>query len=261
MRLAIQIVHYNTPELLKECLESVFAQQTDVAFDVKVLDNSPTDQLHAIRATWGQQVSFIFSKDNLGYGKGHNALMAAQTGDSTYTLLFNATCSFRRYDDLQRLIAFMEANPLCGAVGPQLVGKDGVRGIDHGELYGWRAWLFGLASYRLGKPHKKPTKVAWVSGAALIIRTPLLRVLQFDPDFFLYREEDMLQRLRNRGYQVWYVPTITVTHIAHASGSTYEDFMARSHRLFCEKHMSPFNPIPRIHEWIMVKLGFWKRGA
>jgi GT2 family glycosyltransferase len=56
--------------------------------------------------------------------------------------------------------------------------------------------------------------VDWVTGAAVVLRREALEeVGLFDEGFFLYSEEVDLQfRLRQAGWEVHYLPTVTVVH-------------------------------------------------
>ena len=61
--------------------------------------------------------------------------------------------------------------------------------------------------------------VDWVSGAAVMMRLPVIAALGgFDPDFFLYYEEvELMHRIRRAGHRIDYVPAARVIHAEGAA--------------------------------------------
>jgi len=76
--------------------------------------------------------------------------------------------------------------------------------------------LFGLTAgfdYRIEQAALSPD---WVAGMFMLFRSPVFDELQgFDERYFLYYEDvDLCRRLRNRGYEVRLVPSISAVHDA-----------------------------------------------
>lgn len=149
--LAIVIVNYNTRELLRDCLKSIYASRGDLAFQVWVVDNASSDGSAAMVRQEFPQVHLIESPINGGYAYANNlGLRAAGFTDSQrcldrppsppmsapqppdvdglggwrFALLLNPDTVLPP-DALADMLAFMEARPDAGVAGPRLVLADG----------------------------------------------------------------------------------------------------------------------------------------
>jgi GT2 family glycosyltransferase len=124
-------------------------------------------------------------------------------------------------------------------VGPRLVTTEKLttQWWDHGELYGFRAWIAQNAGHAFWKEQKNITRVAWVSGAVFLIEKAWFdRIGGFDENFFLYMEElDLCFRLRELDGRVVYDPTIVMFHHSGvvAKKSEYQQI---SGAYFIKKH-------------------------
>jgi len=209
--LSVSIVNTDSRELLLACLESL----ADVDVEIVVLDNASEDgSVAAVRKRF-PEVRVIPQEFRAGFGANHNTVIRVTRSRYIYVLNEDTTATDWGLD---RLIAYLDAHPRVAAVGPRLVYPDGRRQDS--------AWRFptplvsalGLAT--LGKLGVKqslgddPRPVDWVMGAAIVLRREALtEVGLFDEGFFLYSEEVDLQfRLRQAGWEVHYVPDVTVVH-------------------------------------------------
>ena len=69
---SIIIVNYNTKELTRNCLKSVFEQTKNISFEVIVSDNGSNDgSIEMIKSDF-PQVVFIENNANLGFGVANN---------------------------------------------------------------------------------------------------------------------------------------------------------------------------------------------
>ena len=110
--LGIVIVNWNTRDLLRECLRTVFASE-GVSIRVLVVDNASTDgSAEMVRAEF-PQVELIVNADNVGYPAGNNvglrALGYEGTGQVAMTRRVTRCCSIRtpkcRRDALRDMVA------------------------------------------------------------------------------------------------------------------------------------------------------------
>lgn len=150
--IAIVIVNYNTCDLLRDCLRSVFASQTDLArlplgecgpkprnlaLDVCVVDNASPDGSVAMVRREFPQVRVVANQVNVGYPAANNqGLRLYGFGDApgatgpgaqglpAYALLLNPDTVVPP-DALVRMVAFIESHPQAGVAGPKLVRLDG----------------------------------------------------------------------------------------------------------------------------------------
>lgn len=236
MRLAVQIVNYDTKAYLERCVASVVADLKAVEFDyeINLLDNASGDDLTSLSERYAQCHSYVAER-NLGFGAGHNLLAAKSIAD--YLLILNPDVEFIAPDTTARLLE-SASRPEVKVVGPKLVSEDGApQRWDHGRLHGLRAQI----SYRAGHSYWRPTvareDVAWVSGAAMLVEHHAFRSIGgFDDAFFLYKEdEDLCLRIRDAGGLVSYDARIVVCH--HGSVvADRGDELASSTAYFIGKH-------------------------
>lgn len=240
--LAIQIVNYNTKKYLIECLDCILKDLKDsnIFYKIFVLDNASQDDLSDLEEKYREaEVSFCYSDKNLGFGAGHNFL--AKQAESKYILILNADLKFVEKQIIQRLYSYFEKekNNRVVVVGPKLINEKGVQKWDHGELYGFWAWLAEKTGNSYWKNTDKISQVAWVSGAVFLIsRKAFNEIGRFDENFFLYGEEvDLCLRLRQRGYKIIYNPLIKIFHYGSVVASK-DKFIIASEKYFIKKHFS-----------------------
>jgi GT2 family glycosyltransferase len=226
----IVIVSFNTRDVLRECLRSVYREAGSLRVQVIVVDNASTDGSAAMIEREFPGVLLIRSEVNLGFGPANN--LGFQPAGGRYIVLLNSD-AFLSEGSLQRSVAHMDATRRAGLGGGRLIGRDGswqpsarMFPTVFGDLLILsglaarfpRSRFFGRADRTWASP-MEAAEVDWVPGAYSIIRTEVLRsVGSFDPRFFLYYEEvDLCKRIKNEGYSIWYWPDIAIVHIGGES--------------------------------------------
>jgi hypothetical protein len=246
--LAVQVVNYRTRRQLEVCLPSALDDVAGLDARVFVLDNASGDDLSELAARH-PEVTFETAERNLGFGAGHNLL--ATRHDAAALLLLNPDARIVERDTAARLLRALDG---IAAVGPQLVSEAGaVDPRDHGELHGFRARVAQAAGHSHYRRRDAPADVAWVSGAAcLIAREWFDRVGGFDPEFFLYKEEeDLFLRIREAGGRVRYEPGVRVRHDGGAVASRDEHLTASVER-FADKHVRRPRLMSPVHRAVTV---------
>ena len=235
--LAVVIVNYNVCQLLKNCLDSVFASTGDINYRVIVVDNaSPDDSVEMVRTQF-PRAELIPNDDNVGYPAANNQGMVALGvgGDDAprYVLLLNPDTELPA-DCLAIYVRWMDANEKVGAVGPRLVLPDGSldlacrRSFPSPTVSMHR--MLGLSklfpnSPTFGRynmtylPEDQLTEVDSVVGAFMLVRTDAIdQVGMLDEIFWMYGEDlDWAKRIKDGGWQVVYNPARKVKHIKRAS--------------------------------------------
>jgi GT2 family glycosyltransferase len=226
----IVIVSFNTRDVLRECLQSVYREAGSLRVQVIVVDNASTDGSAAMIEREFPGVLLVRSEVNLGFGPANN--LGIQAAGGLYIVLLNSD-AFLSEGSLRRSVANMDATPSAGLGGGRLIGRDGswqpsARMFptvfnDLLVLSGLAARFphsrfFGRADRTWASP-MEAAEVDWVPGAYSIIRADVLRsVGSFDPRFFLYYEEvDLCKRIKNAGHSIWYWPDIAIVHIGGES--------------------------------------------
>ena len=229
MKLAFQIVNYDTASWLEACLQSLGDER------VLVLDNASADDLGPLRERF-PRVTFLESDRNLGFGGGHNRLAAEH--DAEVLCLVNPDVVVEAPETIALLLAALE-DPGVAAAGPLLTTPEGEpQRFDHGELRGLRARVAAGAGHAHWRAREQATDVAWVSGAFLLVRRSAFDAVGgFDEGFFLYKEEeDLCLRLRRAGWRVRYVPEVAVRHVGGVVAGRDPGLLAASVGRFREKH-------------------------
>ncbi|KPK99552.1 MAG: hypothetical protein AMJ90_09370, partial [candidate division Zixibacteria bacterium SM23_73_2] len=85
--LSIVIVTWNSEEVIKDCLDSVYSQKDDLDFEVSVVDNDSYDDTKKIIRENFPQVDLITNKENSGYSIANNQGVEKSKGE--FVLLLN----------------------------------------------------------------------------------------------------------------------------------------------------------------------------
>lgn len=239
--LVIQLVNYNTKKYLIDCLNDVIKdlQNSEINYVISVLDNNSSDDLKDLEKIYkDKKVFFYYSKNNLGFGGGHNFL--AKKYDGKYLLLLNADLKFIETNSIQRLFDYLEENKISKTkvVGPKLVEKNGkTQRFDHGELNGFLAKIIRGIGNTYWKDRNEIIESSYISGAVFMMEKRIFdEIGGFDENFFLYKEEeDLCLRLREKNYKVIYYPLVKILHFGSVVAKKSKH-MENSHRYFIDKH-------------------------
>src|SRR5690348_10402397 len=115
MDLSIIIVSWNVADLLRACLDSIFGAPTKLALEIIVVDSASSDASVAMIQAHYPQVKLITQTENLGFVKCNNIGLKASSGRDV--LLLNPDTEIMG-DSLATMVAYLDANPDVGIVGP-----------------------------------------------------------------------------------------------------------------------------------------------
>ena len=247
MKLSIIILNHNSGDFLKNCVESIFADDIPFSFEIIIPDNASTDNsLGKVKERWGSRVHIINNPRNGGFAYGSNIGIRYTSGE--YICLINPDTIVHR-GTFKNLIEFMDAHPQVGFTGPKVMNNDGTiqlsarRSIpspfDAISRALWLSKLFPksktFARYNL--TYNDPNKTQQVdasTGCCMVARRGMIdNIGLLDENFFLYCEDvDWFLRAKNAGWQTYYVATALIDH--HHSYS--EQF--RKYRSIADFHHS-----------------------
>jgi hypothetical protein len=274
--LGIVIVNWNTRDLLRDCLRSVFASEA-VTFRVIVVDNASSDGSAAMVCVEFPAVTVIANDENRGFPQANNqgfrALGFEQNGtdDSPrYALALNPDTVLPP-SALADMVHYMDADATIGAAGPKLVMLDGYldlacrRSFPTPEISFYR--MVGLSklfprSERFGRYNMTyldpdtETEVDSVVGAFMMVRrASIQRVGLFDETYFMYGEDlDWAFRIKQAGWKVMYNPRVTVTHVKRAASRQSKRAQTEFYRamlIFYRQHYRATTAWP-LHSLIML---------
>lgn len=223
---AVIILNWNGVELLKKFLPEAAANSISARADLIVADNGSTDDSVAWVRQNCPEVKVLELPENYGFAGGYNRAIAA-TG-YPLTLLLNSDVLVPA-GWLPPLLEYMDTHPECGALQPKILQyahRDmfeyaGAAGglLDRNGYPYCRGRLFSCLERDTGQYDEAPARVAWASGAALLVRSSLYeKVGGLDEKFFAHMEEiDLCCRIGAAGYTVMCVPASKVWHVGGAS--------------------------------------------
>lgn len=223
--LSIIIVTYNSKRYLQDCLGSVFAQTTDLDYEVFVVDNNSNDGSQEFIKTEFPSVRLIENSENVGFARANNQAIVQSQG--RYVLLLNPdTVVLTKATN--KMVGFMDSRPDVSATGCRLLNEDG--SLQHSiarypTLINQMA--AGLFLHRLfprihlfqeiitsESSYQSDHKVEWVFGAALIVRKDVFtEVGLMDEDYFLFSEEkDWCYRVNKANRDAYFFHGAEIIH-------------------------------------------------
>jgi hypothetical protein len=252
-RLAVIIVSANSASWLRPCLASVFERSGAVELDVVVVASGCTDET-VVLVDGEFPRARIVSCENHGFAYGNNR--ALETVDADWVLFLNPDTEILE-GSLAGLVEGLRSRPTVGLVGVRQVTPDGqlfptIRRFPNAV----RALFEALGSERLPmrsswlgereldmSVYERDVACDWTSGSCMLVRADVIRSVGYmDERFFLFSEEtDLCLRVKQAGWEVRHVPTLTILHHANKAGwsAKLEAQAAFSKRQYIEKHFSP----------------------
>lgn len=223
--LSIVIIGYKNHRLVRQTLKGIARVSPSVAYEVLLVENDPSGATTAMAREF-PEVKVIDERRNVGFGRGMNRGFADAKG--RYVMVFNPDVVVMP-GAFEKLVAYLDAHPDVGMVGPQLRNPDGTlqhscyafmrpvtvlarrlpfarrfRGVrEHLDRYVMADW-----------DHSETRDVDYLLGAAILVRrTALDTVGGFDPGYFMYFEDqDLCRRFWKAGYRVVYHPESSMIH-------------------------------------------------
>lgn len=257
MTLSISIVNWNTKDLLKECLNSIY-ENSYKDIEVFVVDNNSSDGSAEMVMRNFTKVNLISNTHNYGFAKANNEAIKESHGK--YILILNPDVILFK-DTISKMINFMDTHPAAGAIGIKLLNKKGVEiktgyfrklpSILQVFLFYTMLEKLSLKSNYLRNKYWELTdtstvkEIPQIPGACLLLRRDAIKEIGiFDERFQLFFEDvDLCCRIRQSGWKIFFVPDITAIHIGAQSISmlSYLDLAGRffnSMDLYFKKHHS-----------------------
>ena len=241
---AIVIVNFRTPELVKECVSSIARdRRADISCKVYIGDAESGDGSVGIIQRHLDEHGLDFCTcfdigENGGFAFGNNFILENYVLDDPevdYVYFLNPD-TYVRPGAIGALVDALHARARAGAAGSRLENPDGsLRAYGFRFPAPWREFLLGMRLPLVDRLFPATTikiadlletrQVDWVTGASFMMpRRVLDEVGLMDPRYFLYFEEvDLMYRVRRAGYEVWHVAESRVVHLAGQSTGVRSD--------------------------------------
>lgn len=236
---SVVILNYRSRRLVRQCLKAYFAAPPQHVHEVIVVDNASGDGVGEMLRREFPDVRFVAAPRNGGVAYGNNLGLAAARG--RHLLVMNPDILVGP-GAVDALVAFLDAHPDVGMVGPKLVLPDGT--VDE-SCYRFPTLLVPL--YRrtpLGRLPAARTQVQrylmadldrdevqdvdWLLGAAFLMRREALQQAgPQDERYFMYFEDtDWCRSFWQAGWRVTYFPGSSFIHFHDRSSARHPWYLA-----------------------------------
>jgi len=248
-------VNWNTCEILRNCLVSIFASTKDVEFEVIVIDNASSDGSVDMVKSEFPQVEIIANTENRGFAAANNQGITIARG--RYVLLLNNDTVVLD-GVIDNTVAFADSYPKAGITGCRVLNKD--KTLQPScfmfpsalNMFLSTTYLYKLfpKSKFFGRSHmtwwdrNDIKEVDVVTGCFMLVRREVIeQVGLLDERFFMYAEEtDWCYRIKQTGWQIMFTPNAEIIHLHGVSSKQVKPKMVvqwrRSMLLFFKKHRS-----------------------
>ncbi len=232
---SILIVNWNTRDLLRACLKSIFDQTRELSFEIVVIDNASDDDSAEMVRQEFPNVRLIQNIENAGFGRANNQGYHESCGE--YILFLNPDTEVLDHA-IEKAVAFMKAHPHVWLCGAKSLHPDGTMQVSTAYFPSLgMIWTNGVPlkiALSMFAPLKKIFKtsavytndgftmtdasesrrVDYVLGQFMLTRRDVLeKTGVFDESIFMYEEEaDLCYRIQQAGGEVWYVPDAVILH-------------------------------------------------
>ncbi len=239
---SVGILTWNSKELLKGCLDSIFKSQIKSKIEVIVVDNNSEDGTEKMVKEVYPKVVLIENGRNMGVSPARNQILKAAKGRYILFLDVDTTVEQKSVDSL---IESMDNNPDVTVGGPKLIYENSSLQLSCRPFPSILNILIEGTFLRDYFPnsrfvkdynmedwdHSEDREVDWMYGACLIIRKDIINnVGYFDERFFyLYEDIDYCFRVKKMGMKVKYFPNTIVFHFLRRENKKIFHGRIRSH--------------------------------
>lgn len=254
LEVSVIIVNYNVRDFLHQSLLSLQKALKGVRSEIIVVDNASDDgSVEMVRQRF-QHIKLMVNSTNIGFAKANNIALKRARGK--FILLINPDTIVQE-DTIRLMFKFFKTHPECGLAGCKILNPDGSfqASCRRGFPTPWVGFtkMFGLSRLfptvkLFGQYHltylsvDETYPVDAVSGSFMMVRSKVVNLVGgLDESFFMYGEDlDWCYRIRQAGWQVYYVHSTQIVHYKgestkRSSLDEIKTFYKAMH-LFVEKH-------------------------
>lgn len=210
---SIITVNFNHPDVTLALLASL-RKITYPNIEIIVVDNASAESPEILKSSF-PEIAFLQNSENLGFAGGNNEGIRIAKGK--YILFINNDTEVSE-GFLEPLVSKCESDPRIGAVSPKIkffYQPDTIQFSGQAPInpYTMRSFGYGYGAKDHGQ-FDMDTRTNFVHGAAMMVPlTVITEVGLMAECYFLYYEElDWCTRIKNAGYQLWYVHDSLILH-------------------------------------------------
>lgn len=220
MTLSIVIANWNTKELIRQCIESLFSSvKTALEYEVIVIDNGSNDGSAQYLESLGEKITLVKNRSNLGYAKACNQGMKIARGE--YILLLGSD-TIMQEGTLEKSISYLNEHTDAGAVGCRLLNPDGSMQNSCKRFPKLRNAFFTYLSLdSLNKDYdmadfdySRTAEVDQIATTYLMIRKSVLEQTGYFDEAYriMYNDVDLCRRIWDSGSKIYFLHTCSVIH-------------------------------------------------
>ena len=270
MDVSIIIINYNTLEMTRACIDSVFEKTSTLDFEVILVDNNSKDGSKDYFEK-DKRIIYVYNNDNLGFGCANNVGLNFAKGRN---ILFLNSDTLLVNNAIKILSDYLDGNSVVGACGGNLYNKDMTPNMSFLKHYPSFIWEVNALFH--GYPSRlirykdvrfnytdQPCPVAYIWGADLMIRKSVLdETGAFDEDFFMYFEEtELCHRVTCAGYRIMSVPQARIIHLNGGSTRKHkgpsEAYIQSNYKYIRKTNRNML--IRTLHKWVLTTRIFYHR--
>lgn len=228
--LTIIIPSYNTRDLLRTCIQSIYQHTQGITFEIICLDdNSPDGSAHMVAEAF-PGVILVRNKVNQYYAKNNN--LGMRMSRARYACLLNSDTMLID-NAFQALIRFMDEHPEAAVCSPKLLNPDGsvqhhIRGFAGLGTFllqtlNWHR-LFPRSRlmnryYNTDFDYSKAQQAESIGTTAYVIRRSTWEQAGMLDERFQHYMPDLAYNymLNRKGYKLYYSPSAEVVHFGSQS--------------------------------------------
>lgn len=204
------VLFKENPKVLEKTISSFL--NLDFNKKLYLINNHPTEKYTQYKDH--NDIEFIDSEINLGFGKGHNLIL--NKIESEFHLLLNPDVSFSKETFEKLLKVFKNKNNLA-FVTPKVLypyGKEQVVCRKKPSFFNLIKRFIHNNSEYSSHELSQPFQPDFIHGCFMLFKTSYFKDLKgFDERFFLYMEDaDICRRIINNELRFLYYPKVSIYH-------------------------------------------------
>ncbi|WP_080238912.1 glycosyltransferase [Spirosoma rigui] len=252
--LSIIIVNYKTPQLILDCLASVYHHTSGITFEILIVDNQSEDNSRTLIEAVYPAIRWFDMGYNAGFARANN--LGIRQARSRNILLLNSD-TLLLDNLLARCVRLLDEQPDVAAVSARQLNRDRQVRPNLYTTFGQmrRAFYILPAGNAVQDQLKKlipdthyddPNQVDWLSGAFLMTRvSTIAKAGELDESFFMYGEDvEWGYRLGRQGRMIL-LQDASFVHLEYGSSTDNQEHVVT--------HINRFKPQIQVSQLLWVR--------
>ena len=251
---SIVTVNYNSQEVTCDFLRSIARENTYPNIEVIVVDNaSRQDPAELFRSIY-PDVIYLRNNSNLGFSGGNNAGIRIAKGE--YIFMVNNDTEFTP-GLLEGLLEVFQQYPDAGVVSPKFhyfydKGTIEYAGYESVNIFTGRNMMVGWKQKDEGQ-FDSITQTNYGHGGGMMVPMRVIEEagLLYEPFFLYYEELDWCEKIKRKGYKVYYQPKSLIYHKESMTTGKFSPlktfYLTRNRILFMRRNV----PLPSLMVFLL----------